>query len=602
MNLGGDTAFAKSDFFRRVKAYQRQAGGIGMKQGRLIFAFVLALSTQALGGTYTVYSTRIPVPATADGTTNGDTSASSTNSIHLDANVYVPDGLVAPAPAVVVVHGFGETKSTATIVAFAEDFAAAGYVVVTPTVRGFGNSDGLVSLVGPNEVNDLKTIILAMQTGSIGDAPAIAIPVTNASKFGVMGPSYGGGHTFEIMRTHVAGLTAVIPTIGWTDLYQALAPNDVPKLAYSLGLFATGFNFENPNYAPVMFDWLRNILNGTPEQTRQGDPESNIDWRSVIFNPAELTVPAFVIQGWDDDLFPAEQALQLTQTNNSIPFLKLYIGGLGHPPASLSITGNEGVYLRAQAVRWFDQWLKGIDNGITNEPPITLAPENTTNWSSSALIPVNSLPLSDTVTNTYFLNGSTLSTVSPLPNAKVKKLPPTTGFLFVLRPLLKAVGADDNTLLEEVFSVNAILNSGAISIVNPKILTSADGGANRAQFTGATLATDLNVVGTPRCHLVVSAAKSNAYYYVQILEHTAKGKTQLITRGAFKDHTANPSTPHAIDFSTFTMNHTFPAGSEILFRVSSRDYPFFLPNLNQPTVTIYRDAVNTSTVSLPVAP
>jgi predicted acyl esterase len=97
---------------------------------------------------------------------------------------------------VVVVHGFAETKSTPTIVTFAEDFAAAGYVVVTPTVRGFGNSDGSVSLVGPNEVNDLKTIILAMQTGSIGDAPAIAIPVTSASKFGVIGPSYGGGHTW----------------------------------------------------------------------------------------------------------------------------------------------------------------------------------------------------------------------------------------------------------------------------------------------------------------------------------------------------------------------------------------------------------------------
>ena len=225
---------------------------------------------------------------------------------------------------------------------------------------------------------------------------------------------------------------------------------------------------------------------------------------------------------------------------------------------------------------------RGSTTGITNEPPITLAPENTTNLSSSALIPVNSLPLSDTVTNTYFLNGSTLSTVSPLPNAKVKKLPPTTGFLFVLRPLLKAVGADDNTLLEEVFSVNAILNSGAISIVNPKILTSADGGANRAQFTGATLATDLNVVGTPRCHLVVSAAKSNAYYYVQILEHTAKGKTQLITRGAFKDHTANPSTPHAIDFSTFTMNHTFPAGARFCSGSAAAITPSSCPTSTNP--------------------
>jgi len=577
-------------------------GGIDMKQGRLIFAFFLALLTQALGGTYTIRSTRIPVPATADGTVDGDTSASSTNSIHLDANVYVPDGVVVPAPVVVVVHGFAETKSTATIVTLAEDFAAAGYVVATPTVRGFGNSDGSVSLVGPNEINDLKTIILAMQTGSIGDAPAIAIPVTTASKFGVMGPSYGGGHTFEIMRTHVAGLTAVIPIIGWTDLYQALAPNDVPKLTYSLGLFAGGFDFKNPNYAPVMFDWLRDILNGTPEKTRQGDPESNIDWRSVIFNPAELTVPAFVIQGWQDDLFPAEQALQLAQTNHSMPFLKLYIGGLGHPPASLSITGNEGIYLGTQAVRWFDQWLKGIDTGITNEPPVTLAPENTTNWSNNALIQVSRLPLSGTVTNTYFLNGPRLSTVSPAANGKVKKLPPSTGFFFVLRPLLRAVGADDNTLIESLVSVNAILNSGATSILDPKIFTKADGGAKRARFTSATLPADLNVVGSPSCHLIVSAGHSNAYYYVQILEHPAKGKTQLIARGAFKDHTDNPSTPHAIDFSPFTVNHTFRAGSQIFFQITSRDYPFFLPNLNQPTVKIYRDAVNTSTVSLPVAP
>src|ERR1017187_10613556 len=302
-----------------------------MKQGRLIFAFFLAALSQALGGTYAIHSTRIPVPATADGTADGDTSASSTNSIQLDANVYVPDGVVAPAPVVVVVHGFAETKSTGTILTFAEDFATAGYVVVTPTVRGFGNSDGLVSLVGPNEINDLKSIIVAMQTGSIGDTPSVVIPVTSQSKFGVMGDSYGGGHTFEIMRAHVPGLTAVIPIIGWTDLYQALAPNDVPKLTYTLGLFGGGFDIHNPNYAPVMFDWLRDVLGGTPEKTRQGNAENNIDWRSVIFNPQELTVPAFIIQGWQDDLFPAEQALLLAQTNNSIPFLKLYIGGLGHP-------------------------------------------------------------------------------------------------------------------------------------------------------------------------------------------------------------------------------------------------------------------------------
>src|ERR1035441_747715 len=165
-----------------------------MKQAGFIFVFALALLSRALGGTFTVYSTRISAPVSADGLADGETSASSTNLISLDANVYIFDGVAAPAPAVVVVHGFAESKDTLAIGAFAEDFAAAGYVVVTPSVRGFGNSDGLVSLVGPNEINDLKSIILAMQTGSIGDSPAVVIPVTSQSKFGVMGDSYGRAH------------------------------------------------------------------------------------------------------------------------------------------------------------------------------------------------------------------------------------------------------------------------------------------------------------------------------------------------------------------------------------------------------------------------
>ena len=573
-----------------------------MKQVVLIFVFALALLSRTSAGTFTVHSTRISVPASADGLADGETSASSTNLITLDANVYIPDGVTSPAPAVVVVHGFAEDKNTAAIVAFAEDFAGAGYVVVTPSVRGFGTSDGLVSLVGPNEINDLKTIILAMQTGAIGDAPAIPIPVTSQSKFGVMGDSYGGGHTFEIMRARVPGLTAVIPIIGWTDLYQALAPNDVPKLTYTLGLFGGGFDVRNPNYAPVMFDWLRDVLAGTPEKTRQGDAENDIDWRSVIFNPQDLTVPAFIIQGWQDDLFPAEQALLLAQTNSAIPFLKLYIGGLGHPPASSNVIDSEGQFLQAQVVRWFDQWLKGIDNGITNEPLVTFAPENTLNWSSSALVQSDTLPLAGTITNTYFLNGTTLSATNAAANVKPRKLSPSNGFLFVLTPLLHAVGADDNTLIESIISVNAILNSGATSILDPKIFTKADNGAKRIRFTSETLSAALDVVGTPQCHLIVSASRSNAYYYVQILEHPAKGKIQLVTRGAFKDRSSTPSTPHAIDFPIFSVNHTFQAGSEILFQITSRDYPFFLPNLNQPTAKIYGDAINTSTISLPVVP
>ena len=432
-------------------------------------------------------------------------------------------------------------------------------------------------------------MILAMQSGTIGD---VSIPVTSNSLFGVTGPSCGGGQTFEIMRTQVAGLAAVAPIIGWTDLYQALCPNDVPKLAYSVGLFAGGFDATNPNYGNVMFDWMGDIIGGTPELTRTGDAEHNIDWRSVVFDPGELTVPAFVIQGWRDALFPVQQA-------TSLPFAKLYFGGLGHPPATSTITGPEGLYLRAQLVRWFDYWLKGIENGITTEPPVTVAPDNTANWSAGALVQSDNFPLAGTTPTTYFFNKNSLAATGGA--GSPRRLSPTTGPTIILNPLRNALGGSADQLMAAFLLVNNLLNSGG-GVLDSSIVAKSDSAAKGINFTSTRLASDLTVVGLPEFHLFVSASASNAYYYVQIYERLPKGSAKLITRGAFKDHAGNFATPHKIDFPPFAINHIFKAGSAIRVRIASRDFPFFLPNLKQPKAKIYRDAGHPSQVTLPVVP
>lgn len=562
----------------------------------LIVSFCTLLA--ANGGTFTTHDTLIAVPAVASGTTNGDTSATTTNSIQLDATVYIPDGATSPAPVIVVLHGFGGSKNYSKTVLLAEDFASAGYVVLAPSLRGFGASNGEVTLAGPNEINDLKTIILAMQTGMIGDSP---IPVTSESKFGVTGISYGGGLTWELMRTHVAGLTAVVPIIGWSDLYQALAPNDVPKLSYTLGLFAGGFNPQNPNYPQQMFDWLSDFLGGTPEKTRMGDSQDNVDWRSVIFNPADVTVPTFVIQGWRDFLFPTEQAVSLFEATNGIPFFKMYVGGVGHPPASSDINGAEAPYMRAQALRWFDQWLKGADTGILNEPHVTLAPERTQDWSTNALVEASTFPLPGTTTKTLFMNVVSLTETSP-GLKKPRQLSPTTrGFRF-FSSLLHLIGVDDSHLISQVLAVNDILNSGAADVLDPGVFTQTDKDARKIGFNSDPLPADLQVVGSPVVQLYVTAKKPNAYYFVQIEEKFVNGRVKLVTRGAFKDHTVDFKSPHLIQFSPFTVNHRFSVGSQIKLLIASRDYPFFLPNIDQSKVWIYRDVSHPSALLLPVAP
>ena len=103
----------------------------------VILGVVLSLfAGQNWAGTFTTQNTLIPVPAAANGTETGDTSATTTNTIELDARVYLPDGVTAPAPGLVIVHGYGGSKNDQRVIALATDFASNGYVVVTPTVRG----------------------------------------------------------------------------------------------------------------------------------------------------------------------------------------------------------------------------------------------------------------------------------------------------------------------------------------------------------------------------------------------------------------------------------------------------------------------------------
>jgi len=570
-----------------------------MKIRGLLLIAVIAISSPVLAGTFTTTNTLIPVPASATGTDSGDTSPSTTTMIHLDARVYIPDGVSAPAPVVIIIHGYGASKTSSSVVAVAQDFAAAGYVVLTPTTRGFGDSDGLVSLAGPNEINDLKTIILAMQTGTIGDSPAVAIPVNSSSKVGVTGGSYGGGHSFEIMRTHVAGLVAVAPVIGWTDLYQSLAPNNVTKLSFDLSLFASGFDSGIPNYDDVMFAWANDFLSSNPGNTRTGSHKQNIDWRSVIFNPTELSVPTFVIQGWNDWLFPAEQATNLFQSSTAIPFFKIYIGGIGHPRATADVTIPESLYLRAQLLRWFDYWLKNINNGIVAEPRVTIAPEKTKNWSEAGLVKAATFPLPGTVTNTYYIVGSHLDTVAPT-KGKARAIKPNS-FPSVLQPLQSALGGSSSALIQAIIAVNNNINSGA-DIENPNVDTDLDTGANSLTFVTSALSQDVHVTGRPDFHIFVSARAANADYYAELIERTSTGTDHLVSRAVLKDTTSDFATPHEIDFSGFGANRIFNAGNSIGLRIASRDFPFFLVSANQPTIKFYRDPAHPSNITLPVVP
>ena len=74
-------------------------------------------------------------------------------------------------------------------------------------------------------------------------------------------------------------------------------------------------------------------------------------------------VPAYMTVGWYD-IFPGDAFL--LYNNLTVP-KRLTVRPIDHSEAD---EGGADLDYAAEAHRWFDIWLKGIDNGIMNEPPI----------------------------------------------------------------------------------------------------------------------------------------------------------------------------------------------------------------------------------------
>ena len=88
--------------------------------------------------------------------TGGPLSATDPNPVALDADLYLPNQM--PAPAIVLAHGFGGDKTG--LAEQAEALTSAGFVVLAYSARGFGTSTGLISVNSPDfEVADAARII-----------------------------------------------------------------------------------------------------------------------------------------------------------------------------------------------------------------------------------------------------------------------------------------------------------------------------------------------------------------------------------------------------------------------------------------------------------
>lgn len=237
-------------------------------------------------------------------------------------------------------------------------FAKHGYVVARVDVRGTGGSDGPVpvSEYSAAEISDAEQIIdqLSKKDWSNGNV-------------GMYGLSWSAFNSLMTAHRKPPALKAIIAAHGSIDLFY----NDVHynSGALTLDFYSHQISTDNslpqsPGYRiddtyfnhrfdkkPWIFTWIR----------EQQDSEF---WRRASIKFKEpLAVPAYVIGG----LLDGYRDFVLDVKKHSTAPVIAEIGPWNHAWPEYGEPGPNYEW-RQRALRWWDYWLKGVDNKILEEP------------------------------------------------------------------------------------------------------------------------------------------------------------------------------------------------------------------------------------------
>ncbi|MFF8955914.1 alpha/beta fold hydrolase [Streptomyces sp. NPDC014894] len=294
-------------------------------------------------------------------------------------------------PAVLLGHGFGGSK--ADVRAQAERLARDGYAVLTWSARGFGASTGQIGLNDPeHEVKDVSRLI-----DWLAGRPEIALDADGDPRVGVTGASYGGAVSL-LAAGHDPRVDAIAPSITYWNLADALFPDGVFKKLWAGIFFSTG-SPAAPGRPPAADSpagvpadppaGAASAPAGAPAEERPVNPAGCGDFQPVLCSLYErvavagkpdraarellesrspsavgdrIKVPALIIQGQSDSLFPLSHADAMAKTisANGAPVSVDWIAG-GHDGGE-----SESARVESRVNAWFDRHLKkdaGADTG-----------------------------------------------------------------------------------------------------------------------------------------------------------------------------------------------------------------------------------------------
>jgi predicted acyl esterase len=310
-----------------------------------------------------------------------------------------------------------------------------GYAVVRVDSRGAGWSPGFMDPNSPREIEDLYQCIEWAGTQ----------PWSNG-KVGMLGISYYASNQWRVAGKHPPHLAAIIPWEGQNDRYrdsgyhggilsqfqERWAKFQVIHVQYGRGERAK----KNPNTGesvagPVTLsdeELAQNRVNVFEELKKH--PLDDEWHRSRSADLSQVTVPLLTCANWGGQgIHPRGNFNGFTQTPSKQKWLEAH----GDSHWSLFYSG----YGLALQKRFFDYFLKGVDNGWDKQPPVQLNIRHP--GEKFVLRREKEWPLARTRWTKFYLDPATLA-LHPSPVAKEGKVEYEAlgrGVTFSMAPLEK---------------------------------------------------------------------------------------------------------------------------------------------------------------------
>ncbi len=335
--------------------------------------------------------------------------------VRLDADIYRPDA-DGKFPVLLMRQPYGRAIASTVVYAHPTWYAAHGYIVVIQDVRGRGTSEG-----------EFKLFINEIADGEDAVNWAAKLPGSNG-KVGMYGFSYQGMTQLYAAAGKPSALTTICPAMIGYDLYTDWAYEGgafclQTNLAWAIQLATETARLQGDKTAyQALFAASRNLPLNNPEILNNLAPESfyhewlahpqpDAYWEQLSpkSHLQAVDLPMFHIGGWFDTYLRGTLHLYQDMAARSTKPQHLLVGPWAHLPWNRKV-GDIDFGTKAASpvdrmqIRWFDQFLKGIDTGLLQEAPVCLFEMGSNFWRSFPNLPIQNQ-------KSYFLSTTGIASI-----------------------------------------------------------------------------------------------------------------------------------------------------------------------------------------------